>query len=94
MSLPAADELFQIRNDNSQLRRRYKYMKIALVIAATGLVMNTLPKLEKNMGMDMDMDFSAGVVSTSCRSWSQGSCEWGSAKFRRLTLLGDEYASP
>ena len=50
MSSPAADELFRIRNDNRQLRRSYKYTRIALCVAAASLFVNVCLQLGKILG--------------------------------------------
>ena len=50
MSFQAAYELFQIRNDNRQLKRSYRYTQIGLWIAAVGLVANVVVKLLEILG--------------------------------------------
>ena len=50
MSFQAAHELFQIRNDNRQLKRSYRYTQIGLWIAAVSLVANLVVKLLEKLG--------------------------------------------
>ena len=50
MSFQAAYELFQIRNDNRQLKRSYRYTQIGLWIAAVSLVANLVVKLLEKLG--------------------------------------------
>ena len=45
MSFQAAYELFQIRNDNRQLKRSYRYTKIALWIAVASVIANVVMTL-------------------------------------------------
>ena len=45
MSFQAAYELFQIRNDNRQLKRSYRYTQIGLWIAAVSVFANLVVKL-------------------------------------------------